>query len=150
MVLNSPVSKAKTEPACAQSLKQIATALNLYVADHDGVFPLRLILGDGGVLASYRLKDKCPSGAIGYAEAFGRAVSKEKSNRTPTLEDPAGRPIPEFDPAKDVLVRCLFHSNDGFNALKGVVWNRSDPESRGKLLGVRFDTSVTKVPVISC
>lgn len=149
------MSKVKTEPICAQNLKQIATALNLYVADSDGAFPDRQLLGDRGALSAYHLQVKCPLGTSRYRDDYRRSIDSPKAAAYEGLKlntiDPAGRPIPDFDPTKDVLSRCLNHGYEGFNALKGGgAWNRSDPESKGKVLGVRFDTSVTKVPPISC
>jgi competence protein ComGC len=153
LAIGPSILKAKAAPTCAQNMKQIVSALHLYVADYDGHFPSRPLL-HRGVLLSYGVSERCPlASARRYLDSFATKQADDgllANGQRPTVVDPSGRLIPDFDPSSDVLVRCLHHAYDGFDVPDTFIINMSSATTKGHVLGVRFDGSVTKVPFLSC
>lgn len=139
---------AKSAPTCEQNMRQIVTALHLYVEENDGSFPVSYLRSQS-VLGSRDLQWRCPlSSHRSYEVSLG--FTQSQIQNPDRVLDPDGNPLPSFDPTRDVLVRCLHHGFEGFDIHDSPGWNVSSKDSRGRVLGVRFDGSVQKVAPVSC
>lgn len=144
---------SRTEPTCANNLRQLAVGLNLYMAENDGGVP-RI-----GFVRYESLRGKpfvrCPlnNAQEHYTDALTRYfVSSSLIGGTPSNPGtPANPAYPRFDIEKDVLFRCREHGYDGFESGSPMIdVNFGFPGHAGRTLGVRLDTSVRRVPYVSC
>ena len=153
VTLGPGVAKSRTRPTCASNLKQVAQAYHLYVNDNDGAWPYH-----GGMVTNpyvwgfYKPPQRCPlDKSVMYEDSYAHGVMviryPERRLRE-TFKD--GKQVPRFDPEVDVLARCLEHGIGGFSRGHKLFWVRDEKHLKGKVLGVRFDGSVTYVPPISC
>ena len=142
---------SRTEPTCANNLRQLAVALNLYMAENDGGVP-RLGFVDFEASRGNRYV-RCPLSPKNekYSDALRRFWAHAPGRQDPASPFPAlNERFPIFDLQQDVLFRCREHGYDGFRKSPIVEINYGDPASAGRTLGVRLDTSVQKVSYISC
>jgi hypothetical protein len=149
------LARQKTTPTCASNLHQLAAAYNMYMTDNDQELPQ-----SSGIVYHYMSEGtpsqrgivRCPLTGIAYDDAVNWQIIYNPSHAEAIHQPPPmvyqsllpdGRPIPAFDPESDVLVRCMSHGYDGF-----------DPNDYGayygKVLGVRLNGAVAKVPPLSC
>lgn len=143
---------SRTEPTCANNLRQLAVGLNLYMAENDGGVPY-----PGWVFHEQQRGKpyvRCPLSPsdetyVDEIRAFRRLTVGLQSPTVP--EPPLDRRFPAFDIQRDVLFRCREHGYDGYRKLPGgLIKNYGDPGSTGRTLAVRLDTSVRKLPYVSC
>jgi hypothetical protein len=144
---------SRTEPTCANNLRQLAVSLNLYMAENDGGVPRVGFVR----YESFRGKPyvRCPlnSAQEHYSDALTRYFVKSSFiEGTPSNPGtPANPEYPRFDIEKDVLFRCRKHGYDGFESGSSMIdVNFGFSGHAGRTLGVRLDTSVRRVPYVSC
>jgi hypothetical protein len=142
---------SRTEPTCANNLRQLAVSLNLYMAENDGGVPRQ------GFVEYEKRRNKpyirCPLGApeATYSDAIRRFWAHALGGQDPSApQAPINARYPAFDLHQDVLFRCQEHGYDGFKKNPFFEVNYGDPASAGRTLGVRLDTSVRRVPYVSC
>ena len=152
LIAGPGIAKAKTESRCISNLHQIAAAYALYETENDGTFPGHSLLWVPPAENSLQLVANCP---LNRREGYWDDVQWARLySLLPILATtfPDGRPIPLFDPDKDVLYRCLDHGYSGFARGRGgsMTGRLIDDATRGKVLGVRLNGTVSKVSPVSC
>ncbi len=142
---------SRTEPTCANNLRQLAVSLNLYMAENDGGVPragfvnFEKLRGVSYVRCPLSPKDET------YSDALRRFWAHAPGMQDPVNPHaPVDSRFPAFDIQQDILFRCREHGYDGFRKVPLFEVNYNDPGSTGRTLGVRLDTSVRKVPYVSC
>jgi hypothetical protein len=152
LIAGPGMAKAKTEPRCGSNLHQIAAAYALYETENDGIFPDHSLLFLQPAGSPLQNVSHCP---LNRREGYWDDVQWAKMYALmPVLDKtfPDGKPIPVFDPDKDILYRCLDHAYFGFSRDRhgGMTGILIDEGTHGKVLGVRLNGSVSKVSPLSC
>lgn len=150
--VGSGLRLSQTEPTSANNLRQLAVGLNLYMAENDGGVPY-----PGWIFHEQqrgRPYVRCPLSPPNetYVDDISTFRMLRAGRQSPTaLDPPLDRRFPAFDIQRDVLFRCREHGYDGYRKLPGgLIKNYGDPGSTGRTLAVRLDTSVRKLPYVSC
>lgn len=143
---------SRTEPTCANNLRQLAVGLNLYMAENDGGVPyLGWVFHEQQRGKPYVRCPLSPSNEtyVDHVRLFRMLTAGRQSPTAP--EPPVDRRFPAFDIQRDVLFRCREHGYDGYRKLPlGLIKNYGDLGSTGRTLAASLDTSVRKLPYVSC
>ncbi|MHB8635910.1 MAG: type II secretion system protein [Fimbriimonadaceae bacterium] len=145
------IAESRTAPGCASNLRQIAMVYASYAADNDSKLPTKSIFQmSNSYSAEIAGVRRCPLTHGGYWDDYGGALAFQNSTVYQTVL-PNHRAIPAVDFERDVLYRCLDHGYAGF--VRGTPPGQgrlNNKFTRGFVLGVRLDGSVTKVAPFSC